>query len=125
FSKLHYPLLRKILSKCYQLFTKLVLGVNLRDTQSGIKLIKREVLEIIMPLVMVKRMAFDVELCFLAQKHGFRVVEAPIFIDYQMSGSSVGLGTIQRMFLDTLAIRYRYSILKYYQKAFHKSKFKK
>jgi glycosyltransferase involved in cell wall biosynthesis len=123
FSKLNYPLSRKILSKGYQLFSWAVLGVNLKDTQSGLKLIKKEVLDVIMPLVVVKRHAFDLELCFLAQKHGFRIAEAPIHLDYKFSGSSVSPGTIYRMFLDTLAIRYRYSVLAHYQKKYHEMRF--
>lgn len=123
FSRKNYPLKRILLSKGYQLFSKMVLGINLRDTQTGLKLIKKEVLDIIMPLVMVKKHAFDLELCFLAQKHGFRIVEAPISIDYKFSGSSINPNTVSSMFLDTLAIRYRYSILNHYQKMYHKNRF--
>jgi glycosyltransferase involved in cell wall biosynthesis len=124
FSKLDYPFIRKIFSKGYQLFSYLLLGVHLRDTQSGIKLIKKEVLDVIMPLLMVKQYAFDLELCFLAQKHGFRVVEAPISITYKFSGSGININSVWNMFVDTLAIRYRYSILHYYQKRFHEERFK-
>lgn len=123
FSKKNYPLTRTFLSKGYQLFSKAVLGINIRDTQTGLKLIKKEVLDIIMPLVLVKNHAFDLELCFLAQKHGFRIVEAPINIDYKFSGTSINSSTISGMFLDTLAIRYRYSILRHYQKTYHESRF--
>ncbi len=122
FSKLKYPFFRKVLSKGFQIISKIVLGVSLRDTQSGLKLMKREALEILMPLVVVKRYAFDLELMFLAQKHGFRTVEAPIKVDFK-GNSGINFKTIFKtifgMFLDILAIRYRYSILKYYQKKYH------
>jgi dolichol-phosphate mannosyltransferase len=128
FSKLRYPMSRKVLSYMYHLFSWVVTGVKLNDTQSGMKIIKREVLEVIMPLVMVKRYAFDLELCFLAQKHGFRVVEAPLYINQKIKGSVASpatLRSIKGMFIDTIAIRYRYSVLKHYQKLFHKEKFKR
>jgi len=119
FSKLYYPFVRRFLSRGFQIYQKLILGVSLRDTQSGLKLIKREVLEITMPLLLVKRYAFDVELCFLAQKHGFRIAEAPLHLTYNpFKGSTIRLRDIKGMFLDVLAIRYRYTILKYYQKKF-------
>ena len=124
FSKLHYPMLRRILSIGFRLYSWTILGVKLRDTQSGLKLIKREVLEVIMPLMLVKRYAMDIELCFLAQKHGFRTVEAPLHIDFQhFNGktSAGSLSTIKGMFMDVLSIRYRYSFLRYYQRAFHKN----
>lgn len=123
FSKLDYPLSRRILSRGFQLFSWIVLGLNIRDTQSGLKLIKREVLDIIMPLLLVKRYAFDVEMLFLANKHGFRIVEAPICINYKFTGSGINGGTIFGMIRDTIAIRYRYSFLKYYQRKFWKEKF--
>ena len=125
FSKLHYPFIRKVMSKGYQMFSWLMLGVNLKDTQSGLKIIKKEVLDVIMPLIVVKRYAFDLELCFLAHKHGFRIVEAPLMIDFKNNGSGVGLKAVYGMFIDTLAIRYRYSILRHYQKYYHKIRFRR
>lgn len=120
FSKIEYPFFRRVLSKLYQIFSKIVLGVSLSDTQSGIKLIKKEVLDVIFSLIQVDGFAFDVELCFLAQKHGFRVVEAPIHLNYQFNGSSIKLKSIMKMFFDTLSIRFRYSVSKAYQKQFWK-----
>jgi glycosyltransferase involved in cell wall biosynthesis len=122
FSRVDYPVLRKIMSRCFQLYSFIVLGTTLRDTQSGLKLIKREVLEVIMPLIVVKQFVFDLELCFLAQQHGFRIVEVPITVDYQFRGSGVNLRTILISLLDVLAIRYRYSISRYYQKKFWENK---
>lgn len=123
FSKVEYPLTRKLLSKGFQMYSRVVLGTHLSDTQAGLKMIKREVLDIVMPLMVVKRYAFDLELCFLAQQHGFRTVEAPIGIDYKFNGSGVGTEAILGMFTDTLAIRYRHSILNYYKKKFWEDRF--
>ena len=126
FSKVSYPISRKILSKGFQIYSWLVLQTKLRDTQSGLKLIKREVLEVIMPLILVKRYAFDLELCFLAQKHGFRTVEAPIYVNFDNSKKgAASWKTVLGMFLDVLAIRYRYSFINYYQKKFWEGKFNK
>lgn len=123
FSLVEYPLIRTILSEGFSLYSRIMLGISLKDTQTGIKLIKREVLEVIMPLVIVKKYAFDLELCFLAQKHGFRFVEAPVHIDYQFNGTGIGKDSIYNMFIDVLAIRYRYTLLKHYQKEYWKKKF--
>ena len=122
FSKLHYPLKRKIMSRMFQWYSWFVLGTKIRDTQSGLKLIKREVLDVIMPMILVKRYAFDLELCFLAQKHGFRIVEAPLYIDYKLNGSGMDFKNIFGMFLDVLAIGYRYNVKKYYKKKFWEEK---
>lgn len=122
FSLVHYPIFRKILSIGYVLLSKIILGISLSDTQSGLKLIKRELLEVIMPLLLVKKFAFDLELCFLAQKHGFRSVESPIYINFQ-GNSTIKGSSIVAMFVDLCAIRYRYSVLHYYQHEFHKANY--
>ncbi|MBN1119240.1 MAG: glycosyltransferase [Bacteroidales bacterium] len=125
FSKLQYPFLRKVLSFGFFVYSYLILGVHLKDTQSGLKLVKREVLEIIMPLLLVKRFSFDLELCFLAQKHGFRTVEVPLHLTYQQFegvSTTIRLKDIFAMFFEVLLIRYHYSIKKTYQKNFWKNK---
>lgn len=99
--------------------------VNLKDTQTGLKLMKRELLEVIMPMLFVKRYTFDLELCFLAQKQGFRVVECPVAVKYKFSGTGINVNTILGMFLDVLAIRYRYSISGDYQERYKKAHFRK
>jgi glycosyltransferase involved in cell wall biosynthesis len=123
FSKLHYPFIRKVLSIGFLVFSYLLLGVKLRDTQSGLKLIKREVLEIILPLMRVSRFGFDLELCFLAQKHGFRTVEAPLHLTYQeFEGvrTTIRFKDIFLMFSEVIQIRINYSIKRVYQKTFWK-----
>lgn len=121
FSKLQYPFIRKVLSIGFLVFSYLILGVRLRDTQSGLKLVKREVLQIIMPLLRVKRFAFDLELCFLAQKHGFRTVEAPLYLTFQQFEgvtTTIRIKDIFTMFWEVLLIRINYTFKKKYQKTF-------
>ncbi len=57
-SILNYPLHRKILSTLYLVFVKLLIGLPVSETQPGIKLFKRPVLEWIIPRMLVKRYAF-------------------------------------------------------------------
>jgi len=123
FSRLRYPFLRRILSKGFQLLSTLILGINLRDTQSGIKIFKRRPLGLILPLSIINRFAFDLELCFLAQKHGFRVIEAPIAINFK-GRSTIATRAISEMFKDLLKIRYTYSCSRRYQKKFFELNFK-
>ncbi len=122
FSNLKYPFMRRLLSFGFQILSKVFLGISIRDTQSGLKLMKRGVLEIILPMILVKRYAFDLELCFLAQKNGFKIAEAPIKIDFQ-GKSNINFLVAWSMFVDLLAIRYRYTFKHYYQKQFHRHHF--
>ncbi|RKZ28298.1 glycosyltransferase family 2 protein [bacterium] len=114
-SMVNYPFKRVILSMGYQFLNKLLFNLNLTDTQAGLKLFRREVLEEILPKVLVKKYAFDLELLVNANHRNYRIVEAPIKIDFNLN-SHVGLKNILNIFVDTCAIFYRLKILKYYQR---------
>jgi hypothetical protein len=89
--------------------------LNVRDTQVGIKLFKREVLNKVMPKILVKKFAYDIEILSLAKKYKYKIVEAPIVLNYKF-GSTIKLKSIITMLIDTLAVFYRLKILKYYDK---------
>lgn len=116
-SILQYPLSRKIVSNIYYLLIKILVGLPVKDTQTGIKLFKREVLEWVFPRMLVKRFAFDLEILTIAHEKGYRVAEAPITLEFK--GDKWGClrpSTIHQIMNDTLAIFYRAKILKYYQR---------
>lgn len=119
-SKVNYPLLRRIYSWGYYMFTKLLFGLKVRDTQAGIKVFKREVLEKVLPRLVVKQFAFDIEILAVARYLGFkRIYEAPVEIEYDFGDTNFNAFLflspyIRGMLYDTLGIFYRLRILKYY-----------
>ena len=115
-SKVDYPFQRRVLSKAYELVVRSLFGLGLSDTQAGIKAFKREVLERVLPLGLVKRYAFDAELLVLADAFGYRIREMPFEMDFRSRfGSGVDLRAIIQMFLDTLGVFYRLRVTKYYE----------
>ncbi len=114
-SRVSYPLKRRFLSTCYRLLTRSLFGLN-TDTQTGLKLFKRDALLAILPRALVKRYAFDLELVVIARHLGYEVVEAPVVLNYQFNGSGVDWRAIWRIFVDTCAIFYRLNILRYYDR---------
>jgi glycosyltransferase involved in cell wall biosynthesis len=113
-SRVRYPLFRRFQSSVYQLFVRFLFGLDVRDTQTGLKLFKRQVLEEVLPLLAIKRFAFDLELLVVARHLGYsKVVEAPITLEYRFE-SSVNLVSACRVLWDTAAIFYRLHILRYY-----------
>lgn len=119
-SKVTYPWQRRILSVGYQLLGGVLFGLNVRDTQVGMKFYRREVLEKVLPRLIVKKFAFDIELLAVANYLGFRrIYEAPIEVKLDFGGQSIVtdkkmLRTLFSMVYDTLAVFYRLKILKYY-----------
>jgi glycosyltransferase involved in cell wall biosynthesis len=114
-SQIDYPLQRKVLSTGYSLLIKTLFDLSVKDTQTGLKLFKREVLEVVFPRVLVKRYAFDLELLVNVRHRGYRIVEAPIILNFQRGRfGRIGIKEIKPIAIDTAAIFYRLRILKYY-----------
>jgi glycosyltransferase involved in cell wall biosynthesis len=113
-SNVNYPYVRRLLSFTYQVLLRILFNLKLRDTQTGLKLFKRKVLEEVVPLLAIKRFAFDLELLVVARQLGYlKVMEAPVDLDYKFE-STVNLRAVWRVLWDTAAIFYRLRILRYY-----------
>jgi len=113
-SLVYYPRFRRIQSWIYQMVVRVLFNLDVRDTQTGLKLFRREVLEQAVPLLAIKRFAFDLELLVVARQLGFRnVCEAPIVLTYRFE-STVNLRAAWHVVWDTAAIFYRLRILRYY-----------
>lgn len=119
-SKLEYPLVRRIYSWGYSKFVKILFGLKLTDTQSGLKVFKREVLDMVLPRLVVKKFAFDIEILAVSKYLGFdKIFEAPIKIDWIKFNTSftpflIFDKNIRSMVRDTLGVFYRLKIMHYY-----------
>lgn len=114
-SQVNYPLLRHILSVGYHLGVKILFGLDLRDTQSGIKIFKRAVVEKILPRLLVKTYAMDIEMLAVARHLGFkRIYEGPIEVHFDKTNSNIKWTTAVKMAWDGIAVFYRLNILHYY-----------
>ena len=80
---------------------------------------KKKVLEKVLPRLVEKKFAGDLELLIAADSIGFkRIYEAPIKLNYNLSPltSAATLKAILGIFIDTLAIFYRKKLLRYYNR---------
>lgn len=112
-SKINYPTKRKILSNAYYYFVMILFGVPIKDTQVGLKLYKRKVLEDIFPIVLVKRYAFAIEILANAHRLGYNMIEAPVEINMDLD-SKVNKKAMWNMFVNTCEVFYRMKIIHYY-----------
>jgi hypothetical protein len=115
-SQVIYPPLRRLYSALYQLLLRLLFRLEVRDTQVGLKLFRRAVLAAVLPRIVVKRYAFDLELLVVACHLGFsHVVEAPVRIGQRFS-STINRRAIVSILWETVAICYRKNVLQYYDR---------
>lgn len=115
-SEVAYPLLRRVYSATYHAMVFLLFQLPVRDTQTGLKLIRRDVLAEVVPRMVEKRFAFDLELLVVARRLGYRrIVDAPVKIGDRFS-STISLRAVKGVVIDTMAIFYRLRILHYYDK---------
>lgn len=113
-SEVIYPRVRRVYSRTYQILNRLLFRLRVSDTQVGLKLFRREVVQAVMPRVLVKQFAFDLELLVVAYRLGYtRIVESPVKMRYGFS-STVSWRSVLQTLWDTLAVFYRLRVLKWY-----------
>jgi len=115
-SVVNYPLQRKIISNVYYWLVLLLFRLPCRDTQTGLKLFRTEVLRKVFPRILVAKFAFDLEVLVNAHHLGYKITEAPIVLNPQRRYGRIGPRAVWTTFWDTLKIWYRMYILKYYER---------
>lgn len=117
-SRVIYPIPRRIISFLSQIFIRTLFGLNVRDTQVGMKMFKKNVIEDVMPRLLVKKFAFDIEMLVVANRLGYKkIFEAPVEIHHDFAASIISRNLWRELFRtlwDTLAIFYRLNLVKYY-----------
>lgn len=112
-SQVKVPISRRILSEVFNGLVRFLTGVPLKDTQSGLKAMKKSAFINIFPRLAVKRYAFDVELLAVANLYKLKVVEMPVNITLDAKFKPQEMW---RMFVDLLGIAYRLRIIHWYQR---------
>jgi glycosyltransferase involved in cell wall biosynthesis len=105
-----YPPLRRFYSWAYQQLVRLLFHLDVQDTQTGLKILRREVVEVVLPETFEKRFAFDLEVLVLARLHGFdRVQELPVRIERRFV-STISPRAVAGIIADTFTIWWRLKV---------------
>jgi glycosyltransferase involved in cell wall biosynthesis len=112
-SEISMSLGRKLMSRSYNVLARLLIGFDLKDTQVGLKVMRKNAVSAIFPRLAVKRYAFDVELLAVSHLYGLKIVEMPVRLDLSAPFKAK---EAWRMFVDLLGIVYRLRITRWYQK---------
>ena len=93
----NWPKSRELISRSGNLYTRIALGISLRDATGGYRAYRRAVLEAIdYRDVASQGYCFQVDLAWRASRAGFRVVEVPITFADRERGESKMSGSIVR-----------------------------
>ena len=100
---------RQFASRAFHLIVQVLFRMNIRDTQCGAKVMRREAVEKIHSSLRIADMAFDINLLYSLHRAGYRILEVPTeWTD--MIGTKVTLfGTSLVMFLSVVRIWLIYS----------------
>jgi dolichol-phosphate mannosyltransferase len=110
-SKIKIRSLRRFLSQSFNILVRLLTGVRMMDTQTGLKAVKNSALKRTFSKLTVKRYAYDVELLTIASRDGIKTVELPVNLRLP---ALFNLKDAWRMFLDLFGIAYRLKISRCY-----------
>ena len=99
------PYYRHFTGRVFNTLIRLLVLPGLQDTQCGFKCIRAQVARDIFPYQTLTGWAFDVELLFIARRHGYRIVEIPIDWYFNADSKISVIRDSLRMFLDLLRIR--------------------
>jgi glycosyltransferase involved in cell wall biosynthesis len=101
-STVDYPFIRRVYSLGYFLLVKTLFGLPVRDTQTGLKLVRRELLLRALAQTECRGFALDLELLVRLVQLGAVMVEAPVVVRHSMKfGGGIGLPVVWQIFRDT------------------------
>ncbi len=104
--KVHQPIYREAMGRIFNILVQTLATPGIWDTQCGFKAFTREAAKSIFPQQTIERFGFDVELLYIAKKHGFRMSEIPVeWFDSPYSKVNV-IRDSTRMFFDLLVVRW-------------------
>ncbi len=98
------PLIRRIASKAFNLFIRVIFNLNFKDTQCGAKIFKKDAVNNVLSELNTNGFEFDVELLWRLKKKGYKIIEYPI--TWTHSGESTfSLLNAPKMFLSLIKVR--------------------
>jgi glycosyltransferase involved in cell wall biosynthesis len=107
---------RKLVSTFYSTLVTLLFLLGMRDTQTGCKVLRRDVLADLLPRLRERRFAFDLEFFVAAKAAGIRgFVGAPVRLEERVAGSTVSSKAILRTIRDTFVIFGRLHLTRQYR----------
>jgi len=100
-STVDYPFIRRVYSLGYFWLVKMLFGLPVRDTQTGLKLVRRDLLLAALEKTESRGFTLDLELLVRLVQLGAVMVEAPVVVQHSMKFGGIGLPVVWQIFRDT------------------------
>jgi dolichyl-phosphate beta-glucosyltransferase len=99
------PAYRHLMGRVFNLLVRVIAMPGIQDTQCGFKCFRREVALDVFPLPTITGWGFDVEVLFIAQRRGYRIVEVPINWYYGVNSRISPIQDSIRMLCEVVQVR--------------------
>ena len=99
---------REFMGNIFNFFVRLFLFRDIYDTQCGLKIFRREVIQPVFSRVQIDGFGFDLELLYVAQRMGYKIKEAPVSWHHVDGGKVRLLWDSIGMFFNILQVRIRH-----------------
>lgn len=100
----HQSWLREFAGRFFNLLMRMATGLPYLDTQCGFKMLRRDVAQTVAQRQQSDGFGFDVEILYIAKKHGYRVVEVPVRW-FNVEGTKVSMWNGLSAFADPWRVR--------------------
>jgi len=99
------PEYRHLMGRIFNFIVRVLAIPRIQDTQCGFKVFRREVARDVFALQTIDGWGFDVEVLFIALKHGYKLIEIPITWYYKPQTKISPLRDSVNMVLEVMRVR--------------------
>lgn len=99
-----YPLVRRILSRIFALSTVGLFRLPVRETQTGLKVLRRSIIDLVLPQMLIHGYAYDLEMLIRAHRAGYKIKEVPVELGPTASQAPVRAAMMWQLGRDTLRL---------------------
>lgn len=99
------PVYRHVMGRVFNFLVRVLAVPGIQDTQCGFKMFTRQAALLLFPLQRIDGWGFDVEVLYIARRHGLRLTEVPINWYYQRDSRVRPIHDTVNMVRELLRIR--------------------
>lgn len=99
------PQYRHLMGRVFNFIVRVLAIPGIQDTQCGFKVFRREVARDVFTLQTIDGWGFDVEVLFIALKHGYRMIEVPITWYYRPQSRISPIRDSINMVIEVMRVR--------------------